>query len=46
MAGVAVRNLDDLAFALRSRRAGDLVEVIYLRDGAEHAARVTLEERR
>ncbi len=45
-AGVAVRNLDDLTFALRTRRAGDTVEVIYLRDGAEHAVRATLEERR
>jgi S1-C subfamily serine protease len=45
-AGMAVKNLDDLVFALRSRRAGDVVEVIYLRDGLEHAAQATLEERR
>jgi len=45
-AGVAVRNLDDLTFALRTKRAGDMVEVIYLRDGAEHAVRTTLEQRR
>ncbi len=45
-AGVAVRNLDDLTFALRTRRAGDTVEVIYLRDGVERAVRATLEERR
>ncbi len=44
--GVAVRSLEDLAFALRSRRAGDSVEIRYLRDGAEHAAQATLEERR
>jgi S1-C subfamily serine protease len=45
-AGMAVRGLDDLAFALRARRAGDTVEVVYLRDGAEHSVQVTLEERR
>jgi S1-C subfamily serine protease len=45
-AGVTVRTLDDLAFALRSRRPGDAVEVSYVRDGAERAAQATLEERR
>ena len=45
-AGVAVRTLDDLAFALRGRRAGDAVEVTYVRDGAERVAQATLEERR
>jgi S1-C subfamily serine protease len=44
--GVTIRTLDDLVFALRSRRPGDAVEVSYLRDGAEQAARATLEERR
>jgi hypothetical protein len=44
--GVTVRSLDDLAFALRSRRAGDRVEIRYLRDGTEHAAQATLEQRR
>ena len=45
-AGVTVRTLDDLVFALRSRRPGDAVEVSYVRDGAERAAQATLEERR
>lgn len=45
-AGVGVKSLDDLVFALRGRRAGDAVEVIYLRDGVERAAQATLEERR
>ena len=45
-AGVAVRTLDDLVFALRSRRPGDAVEVSYLRDGTERAVQTTLEERR
>ena len=45
-AGVTVRTLDDLMFALRSRRPGDAVEVSYVRDGAERAAQATLEERR
>ena len=45
-AGVSVRTLDDLVFALRSRRAGEAVEVTYVRDGAERTAQATLEERR
>jgi hypothetical protein len=45
-AGVGVKSLDDLVFALRSRRAGEVVEVRYLRDGVERAVRATLEERR
>ena len=45
-AGVTVRTLDDLVFALRSRRPGDAVEVSYVRDGAERSAEATLEERR
>jgi hypothetical protein len=45
-AGVGVKSLDDLVFALRSRRAGDAVEVIYVRDGLERTAQATLEERR
>ena len=44
--GVSVRTLDDLVFALRSRRAGEAIEVTYVRDGAERTARATLEERR
>jgi membrane-associated protease RseP (regulator of RpoE activity) len=45
-AGVSIRTLDDLVFALRSRRAGEAVEVTYMRGGAERTARATLEERR
>jgi hypothetical protein len=45
-AGVTIRTLDDLVFALRSRRAGEAVEVSYVRDGTERAAQATLEERR
>jgi aminopeptidase YwaD len=42
----SVRNLQDLAFALRSHRAGDEVEVEWEREGARRVARVRLEERR
>jgi Peptidase family M28/PDZ domain/PA domain len=45
-AGVTVRTLDDLVFALRGRRPGEAIEVTYVRDGAERAAQATLEERR
>lgn len=45
-AGVTIRNLDDLLYALRSKRPGDTVEVLYLRDGQEHQAKATLGERR
>jgi S1-C subfamily serine protease len=45
-AGVSVRTLDDLVFALRGRRAGEAVEVTYVRDDTEHTAQATLAERR
>jgi hypothetical protein len=45
-AGVSVRTLDDLVFALRRRRAGEAIELTYVRDGVEHTARAVLEERR
>jgi aminopeptidase YwaD len=45
-AGVPVRTLDDLTFALRSRRPGDTVEVRYLRGGHEHTVQSTLDQRR
>jgi hypothetical protein len=45
-AGVTIRNLEDLVFALRSKRAGDRVEITYLRDGQSFQAQATLEERR
>ena len=45
-AGSAIRNLDDLSLALRSTRAGDRVDFVYVRDGKEHGGSATLEERR
>jgi hypothetical protein len=45
-AGVEVKTLDDLTFALRSRRPGDKVEVLLLRNGKEVATEATLEQRR
>jgi membrane-associated protease RseP (regulator of RpoE activity) len=45
-AGVEVKTLDDLTFALRSRRPGDRVQVMIVRDGRERIVQATLEERR
>jgi hypothetical protein len=45
-AGVTVRTLDDLTFALRQKRPGDVVEVTFTRDGAPRTAAATLEHRR
>lgn len=44
--GVAVKNLEDLTFALRGHRPGDRVEVLFLRGGAEQRGEATLEQRR
>jgi len=44
--GVAVRNLYDLTYALRSKRPGETVEVIFLRNGQELKAMATLEKRK
>jgi S1-C subfamily serine protease len=44
-AGVTIRNLEDLVFALRSKRAGDQVEVTYRRDGQTLRNQATLEMR-
>jgi hypothetical protein len=44
--GVQVGTLDDLTFALRSHRAGDEVDVRWVRDGEERHGRATLQERR
>jgi hypothetical protein len=41
-----ILNLQDLAFALRAHRAGDEVEVEYLRTGSRGVVRVRLEERK
>ncbi len=45
-AGVTVKTLDDLTFALRAKRPGDRVEVVVVRDGREHRTEAVLEERR
>jgi len=45
-AGVDVKTLEDLTFALRARRPGDQVQVIVLRDGQERAVQAILGERR
>jgi S1-C subfamily serine protease len=45
-AGVNVRTLEDLTFALRGRRAGDQVQVVVRRDGGEQPLQAVLEERR
>lgn len=42
MGGAAVPDLQALTGVLRSHRPGDVVEVRYLRDGAEQVTRVTL----
>jgi hypothetical protein len=44
-AGIDVKTLEDLTFALRARRPGDEVEVVVLRDGRERAVRAVLAER-
>lgn len=46
MAGVRVKNLHDLVFVLRSKRAGDTVEVVFVRNGQEIRSTTTLERRR
>jgi hypothetical protein len=46
LGGTAIRNLSDLLYALRSKRAGDQVEVIYLREGQTITAEATLGQRR
>ena len=45
-AGMTVGTLQDFSFALRSRRAGDRVDVVVRRDGAEHRLEAVLGERR
>ncbi len=45
-AGVTIRNLEDLVFALRSKRAGDRVEIVYQRDGQTFRSQAALEARR
>ncbi|MFQ5802572.1 MAG: M28 family peptidase [Candidatus Methylomirabilales bacterium] len=46
MAGVRIKNLHDLVYVLRSKRAGDKVEVVFVRDGEESRTTTTLQRRR
>ncbi|MFQ5840134.1 MAG: M20/M25/M40 family metallo-hydrolase [Candidatus Methylomirabilales bacterium] len=46
MAGVRIKNLHDLVFVLRSKRAGDQVEVVFLRGNQKIKGITTLEQRR
>ena len=46
LGGTAIMNLEDLAFALRSHRPGDEVEVEWARGSERRAAKARLEERR
>jgi putative serine protease PepD len=41
----AVNGFDDLLAALRGRKPGDVVRVLYLRDGIPHDASAALEAR-
>jgi aminopeptidase YwaD len=45
-AGVAVKNLEDLTFALRGQRPGQRVLVVIVRGGQRHRMEALLEERR
>jgi S1-C subfamily serine protease len=45
-AGVDVKTLEDLTFALRSKRAGDRVNVDIVRGGQPNQVEAILEERR
>jgi S1-C subfamily serine protease len=44
-AGVDVKTLEDLTLALRTRRAGDRVAVVIVRDGRERRMEAILAER-
>ncbi|MFQ5847631.1 MAG: M28 family peptidase [Candidatus Methylomirabilales bacterium] len=46
MAGVRIINLHDLVYVLRSKRAGDQVEVVFVRNGQELRRTATLGRRR
>ena len=45
-AGMRVQTLQDFSFALRGRRPGDRVDVVVVRDGAEHRLQAVLAERK
>ena len=40
-----LNSFDDLRAALRDARPGQTVQIVYLRDGMDHAVTATLEER-
>jgi hypothetical protein len=44
-AGVDVKTLEDLTLALRTRRAGDRIDVVFVRDGRERRVEAILAER-
>jgi len=44
--GAEIANVQDFTFQLRSRKPGDVVKVVVLREGKEVAADVTLEARK
>ncbi|MFQ5657191.1 MAG: M28 family peptidase, partial [Candidatus Methylomirabilales bacterium] len=46
MGGVRIKNLRDLLYILRSKRAGDTVEVVFLRNGQKLQSTTTLRRRR
>lgn len=46
ISGVRIKNLHDLVYVLRSKRAGDQVDVVFLRNGQEVQSTATLGRRR
>ncbi len=46
MAGVRIKNLHDLVYVLRSKRAGDTIEVVFIRNSKEIQKTTTLGRRR
>ncbi|MFH0883777.1 MAG: M28 family peptidase [bacterium] len=46
MGDVIVDNIYDFTFALKKHMPGDVVDVVYIRDGEEHTTQVTLAESR
>ncbi|MFQ5880908.1 MAG: PDZ domain-containing protein [Candidatus Methylomirabilales bacterium] len=45
MAGVRIKNLHDLVYVLRSKRSGDRMEVVFVRNGYEMCGTTILEKR-
>ncbi len=46
LGGRPVKNLEDLVYALREHRPGDVVEIVWQRGGDALEAQVTLQERK